>query len=603
MRKLVLVLLLACLAGLPAIAKASPKADAKSSASLDDRRKQLDELVKDFWEYNLRTSPEFATILGDKRYNDKLSDVSEKFIMQDLAETRKYLTKFQAIDTAGFPEQETLTQQLLVRRLKLGLDEAKFEDWLMPVTQFSGIHIDMPQFVSLIPFTSVKDYEDYITRLHGIPKLMDDTTDLMKKGMAKKLMPPKFLLEKVTSQAQKVVSGTPEDSPFAEPVKHFPKEISEADQKRLHDAVIAAITNDITPAYNKFIAFVSKDYAPHGRLQEGIWSLPNGDERYRARVADNTTTKMTPEEIHQLGLKEVARIEGEMTEIARKQGFSDLKAFQASLDTNPKLHMRGRKEILDLYRKYEDQMWAKLPQMFGRLPKAKVEVMPVEEFREKEASGASYNQGTPDGSRPGHIMVNTREPEKQKYLEYETTAYHEGVPGHHMQISIAQELPELPPVRQQMFFTAYVEGWALYSERLGREAGFFQDPYSLYGHELDDMLRAIRLVTDTGIHYKHWNRQQVVDYFHAHGGGMDENDIQSETDRYIAIPGQALGYKIGQLTILRLREKAQKELGTKFDIRGFHDEVLGAGALPMDVLETRINNWIAKQQGTSAAAK
>jgi uncharacterized protein (DUF885 family) len=306
---------------------------------------------------------------------------------------------------------------------------------------------------------------------------------------------------------------------------------------------------------------------------------------------------MSPEEIHTLGLKEVQRIEAEMLEIARQLGFSDLASFVASTDTNPDVHPRTREEILDRYRKYTDRMWEKLPQLFGRLPKARVEVLPVEEFREKEASGAQYNQGTPDGSRPGHIMVNTRVPESQKTLEIETTAYHEGVPGHHLQISIAQELPELPPVRQQMFFTAFVEGWALYAERLGREVGFFEDPYSLFGHLQDDMLRAIRLVTDSGLHYKHWTRQQVVDYFHEHSGGIPEPDIQSETDRYIAIPGQALGYKIGQLTILRLREKAQQQLGSRFDIRRFHDEVLGAGALPMDVLEQRIDRWITAQKG------
>jgi len=312
-------------------------------------------------------------------------------------------------------------------------------------------------------------------------------------------------------------------------------------------------------------------------------------------VKRNTTLDITPAQVHELGLREVARIEGEMLQVVQKLGFKDLKSFYASLKTNPDLKPKSRQQILDLYTKYTDQMYAKLPQFFGRLPKAKVIVKPVEEFREKEASGAQYNQGTPDGSRPGQIVVNTGDFANRELMTVETTAYHEGVPGHHMQISIAQELPALPPFRQQLFFTAYVEGWALYSERLGREAGFFQDPYSYYGHLQDEMLRAIRLVCDSGYHYKHWTRQQVVDFFHEHSA-ISEPEVQSETDRYVAVPGQGLGYKMGQLKILELRHRAEQELGSKLDIRGFHDEVLGAGALPLDVLEERINKWVAEQK-------
>jgi uncharacterized protein (DUF885 family) len=288
-----------------------------------------------------------------------------------------------------------------------------------------------------------------------------------------------------------------------------------------------------------------------------------------------------------------------MMAVVNQLGYKDMNSFKAAVDADPKLHAHSREQILDLYRKYEDQMYAKLPQMFGRLPKAKLEVMPVEEFREKEAPDAAYMDGTSDGSRPGHIMVNTGDFAKRTLLDLETTAYHEGVPGHHMQISIAQELPELPLFRQHEDYTAYTEGWALYSERLGKEVGFYQDPYSYYGHLQDDMLRAIRLVVDTGFHYKHWTRQQVVDYFHAHSS-IDEVSVQSETDRYMAWPAQALGYKIGQLEILKLRQYAKEQLGDKFDIRGFHDEVLSGGALPMDVLSARIHGWVA-QQKTQAA--
>jgi uncharacterized protein (DUF885 family) len=418
--------------------------------------------------------------------------------------------------------------------------------------------------------------------------------------MRDQLMPPKYLLVKVAEQADRVAKGTPEDSPFAMPLKKFPATFSDAEKQRLSSAVLAAIKGSVVPTYTKFAAFVRKDYAPHGREHEGIWSIPQGDERYRAFIKQRTTTDMTPEQIHQLGLSEVARIEGEMLKIANSLGFQDLKTFNEAVDKDPKLKPTSREDILNYYRKYTDQMYAKLPQLFGRLPKAKLVVMPVEEFAEKE-SATHYDQGTPDGSRPGHVMVVTYDYEHRKIITFESTAYHEGVPGHHMQVSIAQELPELPPFRQQAGYTAYVEGWALYSERLGKEVGFYQNPYSDYGRLQDEMLRAIRLVVDSGVHYKHWTRQQVVDFFHAHSA-QDEPDIQSETDRYIAWPGQALAYKIGQLKITEMREKAKRELGDKFDIRAYHDEVLGAGALPLDVFEERINNWIAQQKSGSPAA-
>ncbi|MBI2682279.1 MAG: DUF885 domain-containing protein [Acidobacteriales bacterium] len=572
----------------------------KTSASLEARRKQLNDLLKEQWEYTLRTNPEFATILGDKRYNDQVSDASEKEVYHDLGEAKKFLARFEAVDTTGFPEQEALNKALMIRGLKQQLGNAKFESWLMPVTQFYGIHIDIPQLVSLLPFDTVKDYEDYIARLKKFPKQYDDTIDLMRKGKAKKLMPPKILLDLAVGQTERIAAKKPEETPFAVPLKKFPKEISEADQKRLREGVLAAIQDSMLPAYQRMAKFLKEDYAPFGRTEPGLWSLPDGDARYAARVKNNTTTDMTPEEVHQLGLREVARIEAEMLKVAQKLGYSDLKTFKEAVANNPDLHPKSRQEMLDLYQKYIDQMYEQIPKLFGRLPKAKVRIEPVPEFREKEDSGASYNQGTPDGKRPGQILVNTGDFAKRTTVNIETTAYHEGVPGHHMQISIAQELPELPPFRQQLFFTAYVEGWALYSERLGEEVGFFKDPYSYYGHLTDEMLRAVRLAVDTGFHYKRWTRRQVVDFFHEHSGA-DEVEVQSETDRYIAIPGQALGYKIGQLKILELREKAHKALGDKFDIRAFHDEVLGGGALPMDVLEQRIDAWVARVKAGKAA--
>ena len=593
MRVLVCLLAVALLVPAAAVAAANPPAD------LEARRKALNDLLHEQWEYTMRTSPLYASILGDKRYNDKLDDFSQAAIDADLEQSRRFLVRFEAIDTTGFPEQEALNKQLMVRDLKMGLEGARFKPWEMPVSQQNGIHIEAPQLVSLLSFENVKDYEDYITRLKLLPVLFEQNMVQMRKGMAEGRMQPKILLEKVVTQGNGIATTPADQSPFIHPFDKFPDAIPEADRKRLREAGLAAIKDSVIPAYVKFTAFVRDEYAPKGRSEPGAWSLPDGDAWYAFRVKESTTTSLSPEEIHQLGLEQVKEIEARMLAVVNQLGYKDMKSFKAAVDADPKLHAHSREEILDLYRKYENQMYARLPEMFGRLPKAKLEVLPVEEFREKEASDASYMDGTPDGSRPGHIMVNTSDFAKRTLLDIETTAYHEGVPGHHMQISIAQELPELPLFRQHEYYTAYTEGWALYSERLGKEVGYYQDPYSYYGHLQDDMLRAIRLVVDTGFHHKHWTRQQVVDYFHAHSS-IDEVTVQSETDRYMASPAQALGYKIGQLEILKLRQYAKDQLGGKFDLRAFHDEVLSGGALPLDVLSTRIHEWVG-QQKTQAA--
>ena len=564
-----------------------------AAGSVEARVKGLHELLDEQWEYTLRTSPEFASILGDKRYNDRLSDFSQSAIDRDIGQNRIFLAKFEAVNIDGFPEQEKLNRDLMVRNIRQTLDAVKFREWEMPVNQMGGIHLDPPQLVTSLSFETVKDYDDYIARLKQLPRAFRDVTIQMRKGMAEGLMPPKILLGQVAKQANDLATQKPEDSPFAVPTTKFPKEFSAADQQRLLAGVLAALRDSVLPAYARFTKFVRDEYAPRGRTQIGTWALPAGEERYAFAVRRSTTTNMSPDEIHALGLREVARIEADQLVIAKRLGFPTVKALRDSIPKIPALHPKSRQQILNEYRHYVDQMTAKLPTLFGRLPKAKLEVMPIEAFLEKEAS-THYNQGTPDGSRPGHVFVNTYDFANQLTINNESTAYHEGVPGHHMQISIAQELPELPPFRQQGGYTAYVEGWALYSERLGKEIGFYQDPYNDYGRLDDEMLRAIRLVVDTGIHGKeHWTRDQVLQFFRDHSSS-NEASIQSETDRYIAWPAQALAYKVGQLTILRLRDKAREALGDKFSLSAFHDEVLGAGALPMDVLEQRMNDWIAR---------
>jgi uncharacterized protein (DUF885 family) len=571
-----------------------------SAADLDRRRMALRKLLDEQWEYTLRRSPEYASILGDKRFNDQSSDVSAAATRADLAENRRFLAKFQAIDPRGFSEQEQVNRALMIQNLRDSIEDAELRNWMMPLTQWSGIHLNAAQLPSLLSFETAKDYDDYVTRLGNFPKQIDDTLAVMRAGLRARLMPPKFLLERAAGQAQDLASSDPEQSPFALPLSRLPAEIPPVEQERIRGEVLLAIRTKVVPAYSKLAEFLRSEYAPRGRESVGMSALPNGARMYEARVRQSTTTELSAEEIHQIGVREVARIEGEMLAIAQKLGYSDLKSFNASLEVNPEVRVKSAQHILDLYRRHTDNMYQELPKLFGRLPKAKLEIVPTEPFREKTAAGADYNEGAPDGSRPGRVNVNTYDATARKTISIESTAYHEGVPGHHMQISIAQELPNLPEFRRHGFYTAYVEGWALYSERLGREVGFYQDPYSDYGRLQDEMLRAIRLVVDTGLHARGWTRDQVVQYFHDHSA-LDEVEIQSETDRYIVIPGQALGYKIGQLRIIELRERARKALGERFDLRAFHDEVLGAGALPMNVLEARIDRWIGRQSAPAAA--
>lgn len=585
MRALALILSLALSAG------------AHAADDLATRRAALDNLIKETWERNMRTSPEFASQIGDKRYNDKLSDFSQAAIDADLQANIDFLQRFKAIDPAGLSPAERLNRELKISSLEEDIEGARLKMYEMPVLQNSGVHIDLPQMVAALSFDTVKDYEDYIARLRQIPRVFDENVVQMKNGIRDGLMPPQFVLPKIVRQSRDIAAMKTAASPFAAPASKFPATFSAADKKRLRAAIYKAIEHDVVPAYKKFATFVAAEYVPHGRKDPGLWSLPNGEAMYKFRIKSSTTTDLTADQIHQIGLSEVARIEARMLETAQKLGFKDIKSFNASLDKNPALHPTSRQQMVDLYQRYTDQMYEKIPQLFGRLPQGKMKIEQVERFQEKEASGAAYNLGSADGKRPGRVMVNTGDFAKRSTIEIETTAFHEGVPGHHMQIAISQELTDQPQFRKYAFYTAFVEGWALYSEELGTELGFFKDPYSYYGHLQSEMLRAIRLVVDTGLHSKKWNRQQVVDFFHAHSNTA-EVEVQSETDRYIVWPGQALGYKIGQLKITELRESAKAQLGDKFDIRGFHDTVLGNGALPLNVLEERVKEWVASRKAS-----
>ena len=567
-----------------------------AASQVDANRKELNQIFKDYWEDNLKHDPEFASTLGDKRYNDQISDYSVKAYNAGLEREQTLMMRLGAVDVAGLTDQEKISRELLLREFAEDQEAADFKEWEMPVNQMGGIHTTYPQLVASLSFTTVKDYDDWIARLHLLPAAFDQVTQNMSLGMEDHRVPPKFLLEKALAQVKAMAAQKPEESPLALPLKRFPTDIKPAEQERIKTEMLDAIQKEVLPAYMRFARFMEVGYVPAGREAPGIDALPDGAKYYAFRIKRTTTTDLTADQIHQIGLDEVKKDEAEMLAIAKKLGFADLATFRASLKTNPKLKATSAAALLDAYRGYLTPMQARLPQLFGRLPKAKFEVVPVPDFLEKTSAPAYYEQGAPDGSRPGRLFIDTYNATDRNLYSVEDIAYHEGIPGHHLQISIAQELDDIPTFRKFQHYTAYQEGWGLYSERLGKDVGLYQDPYSDYGRLEGDIWRAIRLVVDTGVHSKHWTRDQMVEFFHDHSN-IDDVNIQSEVDRYIAWPSQALAYKVGQLKILELRERAKTALGAKFDLKEFHDQVLDAGALPLDVLSDRIDGWIAKKQG------
>ena len=543
------------------------------------------------WEDRLKRSPELASGLGDRRYNDQLSDQSPRAINEELARQRTFLARLSAIDRTGLTEQERLSASLMERELIEEEEGARFKEWQMPVNQFHGIHTDLPAMVVNLPFDTAKDFDDYVARLKKIPAALRQASENLMAGIDEKRVQPAYLMEKVLKQTEELAGQTAEASPFALPLGKFPAGINAAARKRISAEMLEAIKTDVLPAYVRFAKFLRVTEIPAGRSDPGVWATRDGDAYYAFCVRRSTTMAKTPKEIHQIGLDEVKRDEVEMLAIVKKLGYVDVKSFGAAMAKDPKQHPTSKDDLLDRYRGYEAQMKPKLPELFGRLPKASLEVVEMPTYLGKDQAAAWYANGRADGSRPGRVNINTYNFADRAVAPIEAVAYHEGIPGHHLQIAIAQELTGLPKFRNYLGYTAFVEGWALYSERLGKEIGFYQDPVSDYGRLEADIWRAIRLVVDTGVHSEHWTRQQMVDYFHEHSA-IDETNVQAEVDRYIAWPGQALGYKMGQMKILELRAKAKAALGARFDLKSFHDVVVGAGAVPMDVLEERVGAWI-----------
>jgi uncharacterized protein (DUF885 family) len=586
MRKLVLSFVLALFATVSASAQTKP------ADSAERRLAAQNAVFEEFWQTNLKLNPTQATAVGDYRYNDKLGDNSLEAVVKRNAMNAAFLAKIKGISTEGFGEEDRTSHDLFLRNMQENVDDFDLKNYEMPVTAQGGIHTGLADLPNAVPLDSVKHYEDYIARLHQIPKALLQTEEVLRAGVKDHLVIVRFVAEKVPAQCAGIIAA----DPFLIPIAKMPASFSEADKKRLADEITAAVNTEVLPAYKQFASFITTDYVPQGRATLSIESLPDGKRRYQAAIRRLTTTNLSPAEIHRIGLTEYDRIVGEMTALAKANGFSDLASFRDHIESDPKHKPSSAQAIVDDFDRYIKQMRPKLPQLFNVIPSAPVTVEAIPEFQ--KASATHYQTGTPDGKRPGRVSVAVSDYASRSFINDEAVAYHEGIPGHHMQLSIQQTLKGLPEFRKHGGNSAYTEGWALYAEQLGKEVGFYQDPGSDYGRLRSELFRAVRLVVDTGIHDMGWSRDQVVDYMRK-SHAVDEPTIQSETDRYISWPAQACSYKLGQLKIRELRARATQQLGAAFDIRRFHDEVLAGGSLPLDVLDARITRWVKSQMPKS----
>jgi len=579
------------------LATMSPFAVAQAPASVTSRLATQNALFDDSWQASLKMSPILATAVGDYRFNDLLGDYSLAASAARHQRELADLASIKAIDPTGFPEQDLISHDLFLRQLQERVEDYDLNEYEMPLSANGGgggIHANLADLPLSMPFDSVKHYDDYIARLHQIPKALLQTEDVLRAGVNDHLVPVRFIAEKIPGQAEGVITA----NPFILPLKKFPTSFAEDDKKRLTDEITSTVNNEVFPAYKQFAAFITTDYIPYTRTTLSINSLGGGKRRYQATLRRFTTTNLTAAQIHEIGLKEVDRITGEMSALAKANGYKDLASFRDHVENDPKYQPASAEAIVEDFRKYISQMQPHLPELFNLLPKTAVTVEPIPPFQ--AAAATHYQGGTPDGRRPGRVSVAVSDPTHRSYINDEAVAYHEGVPGHHLQISIQQSLTGLPEFRKHGGNSAYTEGWGLYAEELGKEIGFYQDPGSDYGRLRSELFRAVRLVVDTGIHDMGWSRDQVVEYM-RNSHAIDEPTIQAETDRYISGPGQACSYKLGQLKIRELRDRAKRQLGPKFDIKTFHDEILSGGALPLDVLDARVNRWIQAQLTTVAS--
>jgi len=566
----------------------------RKSVTSSDAVTQLNRLYYDYWEFILKEYPLTATYLGDHRYDGTLEDASEEAFDRRVAQSKKYLDRLRSIKKPS-PKPDQLNYELFERELEDNLEAAKFRPYLTPVTQQSGLQIDIPELVTYHPFGSVSDFENFSSRLRALPRLVDQVIQSMRTGIRAGIVLARVTAEKIIPQLEANVVQDPKKLDLYKSVESIPPLIDSREAVRIRNDVEEAIRQSVIPAFEKLLAFFKEEYLPACRNDVGIWSLPDGNERYAYTVRHYTTTNKSPGEIHDLGVRELSRIHAEMRAVVDRIGFKgSLQDFISSLRKDRSLYNNSAAELLAGFKKILEQMEEKLPLLFGRLPKAKYGFREIEPFRAEAAPDAYYYRPPEDGSRPAYFYVNTFRPEQRPKYTMEVLAYHEAVPGHHLQLAIQQELTNLPKFRRHGGYTAFIEGWGLYSEELPKLVGFYKGALSDFGRLSFDAWRAARLVVDTGIHHKRWTRDLAIQFFQENTA-LSELNITSEVDRYIAWPGQALAYKIGQLKIDELRARAKKVLGPRFDIRRFHDELLGDGALALNVLESKMESWIVKE--------
>ncbi len=579
-------------AGLPASASA-----AEIAQTANDKAQQLDRMYEQFWEEMLELNPLQATFQGDNRYNDQLPNfLSADYRKRSHDFTRRWLDKVQAVGSDGLRGQELISYQMFVRDAKGELEGEQFPGWMQPINQFGSLvsfSVQLGSGTGAQPFKTVADYDNWLARGERLPVLVDQAIANMREGMQAGVVQPRVLMVKVLPQLDAVIKDKPEDSLFWGPIQRMPEDFPETDRKRLTAAYRDMIADEVMPSFKRLRGFIADDYMPKTRETVGLDALPDGEAWYAYNVRQRTTTDLTPAQIHQIGLDEVARIQGEIGGVMKQVGFKgSLQEFFEFMRTDPRFEFKTEQALLDNYKGIEATVESNVPKLFSLTPKAPFEIRPVEPFRAQSAAGGQYNRPSEDGSRPGIFYANTYDLPSRKSWDAPDLFLHEAIPGHHFQIALQQELTNLPKFRRFGGETAFTEGWGLYAESLGKPLGVYDDPYDYFGYLQNELWRAIRLVVDTGLHSKHWTRGQVIKYM-LDNSAESETQATAEAERYMAIPGQALAYKIGELKIQSLRAKAEKALGPKFDIRQFHAEVLKDGAVPLDILEGKIDRWIA----------
>jgi uncharacterized protein (DUF885 family) len=557
---------------------------------------QLDAIYEREWQRWLREDPLNATFVGDTRYNALWPDLSpaaqERSNDADLAAEKE----LSDIDISDLSAADKLNYDIVMGEFVRRTNAFRFKPYVYAIQQQGGVQT-ANEIAEIAPFQSVKDYENWIARLQGFGQFMDQTIALLEIGIREKRTQPRVIMERIIPQIAAQQVAKPDDSPFYAPFERFPESIQAADQERLRAAARDAIATSVLPAFARFDKFFTRRYLPASRASVGISDTPDGDAFYRERIAYHTTTNLSAQQIHAIGLAEVARIHGEMEQVIAAVGFQgDFQQFVQYLRSDPKFFYKDPDELFRGYQVIAKSIDPNLVKLFGKLPRTPYGVRPIPMTSAPNTTTAYYQPPANDGSRAGYFYVNLYKPEARPKWEMEVLTSHEAVPGHHLQIALQYEAgANVPMIRRMAGYTAYVEGWGLYSERLGYDLGLYSDPYSKFGQLTYDMWRAVRLVVDTGMHAEGWTRQQAIDYFKSNAPKSDL-DIANEIDRYIAAPGQALAYKIGQMKILALREEAKQALGEKFDIRQFHDAILSTGAVPLSVMESTVRAWVAQQR-------